>query len=170
MVKFNCQRVSESRKFIQVYHLPRCVFFVFFPVNFLYPMYWYVLLDVSKSISVNRISGWFHPKIPSLKLTAKAPENRPFTQKESSSYSKHPFSGAKMLVDPGVYHLICRKVKFTQWSQKPIDFTLPSNGRTTSPCHVNLVGTALDWQRKTTTGSIVGTKRIHQQKLNFLDR
>ena len=35
--------------------------------------------------------------MPSLKLTAKAPENRP-SQKEAGSYSNHHFSGAKMLV------------------------------------------------------------------------
>ena len=37
--------------------------------------------------------------IHSLKLTAKAPENRP-SQKETRKYSKHPFSGANLLSGP----------------------------------------------------------------------
>ena len=37
--------------------------------------------------------------IPSLKLTTKAPENRPnLPQKEAGSYSNHPFSGANLLL------------------------------------------------------------------------
>ena len=37
-------------------------------------------------------------KVPSLKLTAKAPENRPKRTKRKESSSNDPFSGAKMLV------------------------------------------------------------------------
>ena len=41
--------------------------------------------------------GFLRRVVPSLKLTAKAPENRP-GPKRKQSYSNHPFSGANLLL------------------------------------------------------------------------
>ena len=41
-----------------------------------------------------------NPNLPSLKLTAKAPENRPGPKRKGLS-SKHPFSGANLLLVSG---------------------------------------------------------------------
>ena len=51
--------------------------------------------------------------VPSLKLTAKAPENRP-SQKETRKSSHHPFLGAKMLVSGRV-----NSEYPTKWKQIP---------------------------------------------------
>ncbi len=43
-----------------------------------------------------QLKRYFH--VPSLKLTVKVPENRPFAPKRKGSSRNHPFSGGKMLV------------------------------------------------------------------------
>ncbi len=126
---------------------------LFHPMNL--PTFWPVEIYVT---SLSKCDGSNMLRSPSLKLTAQAPENRPGSKRKGSS-SKHPFSGAKMLV---YRKIISPKFptetffQFFSWSGGQLKNLKSRNLTTqrflTTPALVSWIFGATFWAKKTTYG------------------
>ncbi len=92
-----------------------------------------------------------------LKLAANAPENRPKRPKRKRSYSKHPFSGANLLLVSGVYNFsryIPSTVLYSvlTWFLTPLSLTLRSTLGLDHLCY-RLITSYFLWRKRVLSSS-----------------